>query len=191
MFEFLKSAVEDNPHAGTGVLAREGIVYAESGPNSYQEAPELLLLVTNVAGYIYGHVHQRKAAPEYGRESVWVAVLVESSVLVDGRTPGEALLCAGDAWYRHCSYHPMYAQSEDDVLAVRDSFEDACKVMAEMVRHYDPLRRHGGEREVDGVWVIHEPEGRMDLRIMDLYGLSCALNEEEIAAGSDDGRPVA
>lgn len=185
MIDSLRSATEENPNACQGVLGRDGLVYSKHGPNSYQGDQELLLLVNNVHGYIYGHVLLRKSADGYERESVWVAVLVESSVPIDGPSAEEALRHAGKAWSRGC-YHPMYAQSEDDVFVVRESFEGAVRGLAELVRRYDPMKRHGGETEVDGALVDHDPGGFLDLRVFDLYGLACGSDDCDQAGNSAD-----
>lgn len=164
----------------TRLLRTQRSVYLDRGPLSHGNAQELLVLVSEERGYWYGHV--LKLAPEQlrgDRERAWVAILVLAGREIDGSTPEEVLNRARDTLRVWCEYEPCYAQSPDDTFSLEVSFEAASAALARIIERFDPALRTETCFDEYG-FDNRPPPGNLDLRCIDVYGMSCdALREEE------------
>lgn len=174
----IRRALDANPGCRIDkLLARERVVMAERGPLSFAGGRELLALVAEDSGYWYGHVLRldpsRLVEPD-GRE--WVALLVCAGAEIDGATPGEVLERARYLLTERLEYEPCYAQEPEDTFAREPTFEAACAALAHMIGRFDLALRVSLECDKRGLAIR---PGHLDLRCMDIYGLSCDTFREE------------
>lgn len=178
----LRLALDANKHCGVPpmLLATRRLAYVEHGPMSHGGEREVLTLVSEEGGYWYGHVLKLppgRSALDDGRD--WLAILVLAARRIDGSTPEEVLLRAREVLVRRCQYEPCYAQDPEDTFSLQPTFEKACGALERIVRRFDPARRTETTMDDFGLQNV-PPPGHLDLRCMDVYGLSCdAMREDE------------
>lgn len=169
----IRKNLADNPCTVPCLFFRDRVLMTEHGPMSADGGKELLVLVDGgiQRGFWYGHVLKVKGQ---NGEDYWVALIVRSGQAIDAPT----VPLVFERYYHHMrirsNYSPLYADDEEDVFAVRDNFDDACLALAEMIRRFDPSKRM--EREIDSMEYI-KPEGRLDPRSLDVYGLCGQMDE--------------
>ena len=168
----IEKALEADEYRKPGLLFTQRMVETDHGVLSHENDREMIVVVVPnpSPGYwfIYGHV--LKAQKEDGG-SVWVALLVPSERKIDAFD--------GDTLFRRfhyefviaLRYHPLFAQEHEDVFAIRESYEEACEALAEMIRRFDPFLREPPPDRFP-YQNLPEPPGKIDLRMIDVYGLS-------------------
>lgn len=159
----LMNALNGNPHATLGLMARERMAYCERGVNSHQNEPELLALITTTAGCWYGYLY--RASPDQLEESAanrpWVATLVNSRAVLEGTTTEEVLQSARYHLFERNDYEPYFSQEPGDTHVFCATFEEGCEALEGIIRRFDPDLRDfipDGDRhpiQPPGQWVIH------------------------------------
>lgn len=162
------AALDANPACDSGILARERMAWTANGPMSFRNDQELFVRVSTAVRYKwYGHVLRADDLPDGGQR--WVAVLVNSEDWIDAPDV-ETLFARVQHWLEvRCRYTPGHAVEDGQLFAIRSSFQDAVKALVAMIRGFDPLRRTVQWTELGFL----TPPGRLDARLMDVYGCSC------------------
>lgn len=182
----IRKAIRGNAHCVPGLLFRDRVVATPHGALSHEHDQELLALLDGGINYTfwYGHVVRGTPAPEAGSDPIWVALIVSSSFFVDAPTVDLLFQRYAYAMRDRCEYTPAWAQDPEDVFAIRPSFDEACRALAEMIRRFDQDLRDSrsvveGMEKWDGeygsdhmVESFIDPPGRQDLRSFDVYGLA-------------------
>jgi len=169
----IRKSLAENRYTVPCLLFRERILVTEHGPMSADNDKEVLVLLDGgiQPGFVYGHILKVKGRDE---KNYWVSLLVESTKLVDAPTVSLVFERFYHYMRARSEFYPMYAQDKEDVFAVRDKFDDACLALAEMIRRFDPNKRM--EKEIDTM-IYEFPEGNVDLRFTDIYGLCGDMDE--------------
>ncbi len=159
----LKSALRDNPECHLGVMARTRVAFAEKGVNSYRQDKELLVLISSNDGWWYGYVV--RVDPDilaYKDRGEWMAVLIKSTLCVEGETPLEVLSRIDHYWYLFGWYENYYTheRSPEEGLAQCQSFDDAIQAVCRMIERFNHRHR-----------MRSEPGGglRLDMRCLNFF----------------------
>lgn len=179
--DIVMAALDANPACDSGILARERMVWTANGPMSFRNDQELFVRVSTAVRYTwYGHVLRVDDLPGGGQR--WVALLVDSEDWIDAPDV-ETLFARVQYWLEvRCRYTPGISDEDGQLFATRSSFTDAVQALAEMIRGFDPLRRQVQWTELGFL----TPTGRIDARLMGVYGLSCRAGS---VCGGDDRDP--
>lgn len=175
------TALAANRHCAIApkLLATNRLAFVERGSMSHGGDRELITLVSEDSGYWYGHV-LRLPPGRSTNGCDWAAILVSAGKPIDGATAEEVIQCAREVLVRRCDYEPCYAQDPEDTFSLEPTFEEACAALARIIGRFDPAKRTETMLDEFGFDNAPPPGGHLDLRCMDVYGLSCeALREEE------------
>lgn len=192
-------AVRENPDCEIGLMARQGWVYSQNGPNSDGDRPELLVWLTQGSirrtpagcGW-YGHVFflgdepggsdsNRKTDESSGS---WISILVRTSVRPDGTDSDQVLRQWRNLVVTGHSWVPGYYQASDDTCASRSSFPEAVQTLIAQIRIFRRVDREeklvGHDDYGDFKFPLYEdPEGGVeDQSPMVVYRFSSRLCAE-------------
>ncbi|MDD2748870.1 MAG: hypothetical protein PHX24_02175 [Acidithiobacillus sp.] len=186
-------ALSHNPYCVPNLLFRERVVVTDHGVLSHGRDKELVALLDGgingqISGYFwYGHVLRVALTPEAILENTpdWAALIVPSEQFVDAPTVDLVFERLSYAMVTKAGYTPPFAQDPDDTFALRPTFDAACLALGEMIRRFNPKLR---ETQVfydppepygldDFVEEYRDPPGHLDMRCMNIYGLSCSKDQ--------------
>ncbi len=158
----LKSALRDNPECRLGVMARTRVAFAEKGVNSYRQDKELLVLISDTSWW-YGYVVRVNPDILVHRDrGEWVAILIKSTLCVEGGTPQEVFSRVDHYWYLFGWYENYYTpeRNPEEGLAQCQSFDDAAQTICRIIERFDERLR-----------MRSEPGGglRLDMRCLNFF----------------------
>jgi len=138
-FKPLESALQDNPNCRLGIMARERMAFAEKGVNSFQQDRELLVLISDT-GWWYGYIV--RVDPDmlaYRDRGEWVAMLVKSTLCVEGETAQEIFGRISHYWYLFGWYEHYYTPERhpEEGLAQYLSFDDAVQATIRIIERFN------------------------------------------------------
>lgn len=183
-------ALDDNADCVQGYLNTFRIAYCQEGVNSYQNRPEMIVLLrpdlidTDAAEGWYGHVfcHQLENG-----DPTWVSVLVRLGVNIDGLTPKGVMQDFRCFVINSHKWVPPFAQNKDDIHSLHDSFEQAVDALIEKINRFEIALRQD-------VFTIYDddpmffpypsdpPDSTLDMCYFDIYGF---CNKVEALSSSD------
>lgn len=166
----LESALTNNAKCRTGLLASQRIFHTPRGPSGGAELLTLVFADEKHLGYWYGHVIRSPSSLEVGG---YLALLVPLKVFVNAGSP-ELLFRRFRYWTSTVGeFWVASIQEEEDVFAVRDTFEEAGLALADMIRRFDPELRNLDPDCPDGV-----PHGtRLDHRSFTAFQVEEGLRD--------------
>ncbi len=165
-------SLRDNPGCRVGVLADQRLAYLEAGINSFGQDKEMLVLISDQGDWWYGYV--LRVDPGFpiegtgGAEGEWLAILVQSSVSVDGYSPENVFRNARRAWFELLECHAYFIQAPEDGYALRHSFDEAVTALRRIITRFDIHKRIAWERNADGS-LIDPANSRLDRRCLRLF----------------------
>lgn len=169
-------ALAENGHCRPGILFTQRIVETDHGILSADNDREMIVILTPARLFVYGHV--LKVKKKDGTEA-WVSLIVPSDQMIDAEDVDTLFRRVHYDFTVALKWYAPFAQDKDDVFAIRSSYEEACKALAEMIRRFDPELR---ESPVQDPYApeLPDPPGRLDMRLMDVYGLECHKDENGV-----------
>ena len=172
----IERALATNEHCKPGILFTRRIVETDHGILSADNDREMIVILVPIDLFVYGHV--LKAKKTDGTDG-WVALLVPSDQMIDAPDVDTLFKRVHYDFTIALKFRPPIAQEREDVFAIRASYEEACKALAEMIRRFDPSFREAPTLKAYGP-ELPDPPGRHDLRLIDVYGLACHKDENGI-----------
>lgn len=155
----LKAALDANPLATVGIMARERIAYCRQGVNSHGNDQELLILIASTDGLWYGYLYRARPDQlnETSADKPWIATLVNARIEMDGATAEAALNSVRYHLFERNDYEPCFSQEPGDIFASCNTFDEGCEALKEIIRRFDPdLRDFGpGGIRPPGQYDIH------------------------------------
>ncbi len=174
----IRAALTANPDCEIRDPLREHrVLTTEHGVMSYNNDKELIALIADWPESMwFGHVLRLDPAeisPSYHGKGEWVAVIVQAYNYPRGNTEQEVFEAIEDILQFRNRYEPCYTLDPENTLRLCRDFEEACSALAEMVSHFDAILM-GDYTPYDRDYIPPRFLGaRLDMRVMDIYGLTC------------------
>ena len=165
-------------------LREKRVLMTERGVMSYHNDQELVAFIADWPESMwFGHVLRLdpdEISDSFHGKGEWVAVIVQAYIYPAGNTEQAVFEAMKDALQLRNRYEPCYCLNPEDTLRLCNTFEKACAALAEMIDHFDAVLM--GDYALDDRDYI-PPEflgAQLDMRVMDIYGLSCPDHVREV-----------